>query len=802
MQRRKDKVKDKPVPDPHREYLDAESSDEERGKGDEGKEVVEELRADYTREELNELVHCVKDMTTLSGLSKKDWTYQCHLIIQEFFESPKHLVLCIYYEDKRNVPTALLSFPSTPVHELCYFVRKPNEIFRLENFHDSVTFGSFNGNVEAYILGVIQNALAPVFFKIDSWPDSDFHTNIDAFLHNMTDFTYKMLGLTVIYVPTFNKDLTVEKASADKELIKRLETVVTYWTTQIKLTLIDEEETDLHELLSLDDEYEFWIYRYDNLCGLNYQLQKSTVDRIVNILLETQSTYVRQFLMLREEIQQKMLEARSNIEYLTLLREPCEELKQCTTPGGLVPILPKIIHLCRTIWLHSPFYNTTEKMANLFSALSNQIIIICENFIDLQQVFEGKTRASIEMFSDCIRACEDYKKHYLQISDAHITCTKHPWELETDYIFRHINVFIERCQDMIVICEAMIDFARMDETTNILRPKFPGTKGEEHGRACQKIERLFFESLEKIEANSHKIFDVLHVAWKNIMSIFRGEVRELEIIIENLVATVFVIMNNVQEGIENLRGFYNYMNREKLQELFNNKTMEVWKMFDDDIQNAKQDVLDKKEEYSSMMPYYSGRALALEQKANSLQATKKMMEEAEWLPYCAMKFEIFHQHEIVIKSIKDAIANLHSEWIEAAGENPRTHLDRSLIRRKEKSPLLMECNMDPFILDLCRECDSWNNLRFEIPIQLTVIYVKKDTIFFVYEGVLELIYTYNTIIEALSDMERELFRGLILRVNEKINPGLNRLTWNTDNVENFVEDCYNRTAKVYFKRFQ
>ncbi|XP_043487243.1 dynein-1-beta heavy chain, flagellar inner arm I1 complex-like isoform X1 [Polistes fuscatus] len=503
--------------------------------------------------------------------------------------------------------------------------------------------------------------------------------------------------------------------------------------------------------------------------------------------------------MLREEIQQKMLEARSNIEYLTLLKESCEGFKQCKTPSGLVPILPKIIHLCRTIWLNSPFYNTTEKMANLFSALSNEIIIICGNFINLRQVFEGKTRASIEMFSECIRTCEDYKKNYFQISDAHITCTEHPWELEADYIFRHINVFIERCQDMIVICEAMIDFARMDETTSILTPTFPGTKGKEHGRACQKIERLFFESLEKIEANSHKIFDVLHVAWKNIMSIFRNEVRELEIIIENLVATVFVVMNNVQEGIENLRGFYNYMNREKLQELFNNKTMEVWKMFNDDIQQAKQDVLDKKEEYSSMTSYYSGRALALEQKANSLQATKKMMEDAEWLPYCAMKFEVFYQHDLVIKSIKDAITNLYNEWIEAVGENPRSRLDRSLIRRMEKSPLFFECNMDPFILNLCRECDSWINLRFDIPIQMTVVHVKKDIIFFVYESVLALVYTYNTIIEALSDMERELFRELILRLDGKINPGLGRLTWNTDNVENFVEDCYNKTINL--KRF-
>lgn len=89
----------------------------------------------------------------------------------------------------------------------------------------------------------------------------EFFTNLHAFLFNLTDFTYKMLGLTMIYIPVLSKELTPEKGSSDKDLVKRFETVVSHWSTQIKLTLIDEEETDLQELLSVDDVYDFWIYR-------------------------------------------------------------------------------------------------------------------------------------------------------------------------------------------------------------------------------------------------------------------------------------------------------------------------------------------------------------------------------------------------------------------------------------------------------------------------------------------------------------------------------------------------------------
>lgn len=90
---------------------------------------------------------------------------------------------------------------------------------------------------------------------------ADFCTQLDTFLCNLTDLTYKMLGLTVIYVPLESKEFTAENASADKELVKSMEGVVAHWNTQIKIALSDLEQASPHELLNLDDEYDFWTYR-------------------------------------------------------------------------------------------------------------------------------------------------------------------------------------------------------------------------------------------------------------------------------------------------------------------------------------------------------------------------------------------------------------------------------------------------------------------------------------------------------------------------------------------------------------
>jgi len=111
----------------------------------------------------------------------------------------------------------------------------------------------------------------------------------------------------------------------------------------------------------------------------------------------------------------------------------------------------------------------------------------------------------------------------------------------------------------------------------ILSPKFSGTHGEEYERICRKIERLFHTALDHVEENSEKIFSVHEATWNDDMNAFRIEIRDLEIMIENLITTVFKDINNIQEGIEDLHSFYNYCDREHLRPLFENKNTQVRK---------------------------------------------------------------------------------------------------------------------------------------------------------------------------------------------------------------------------------
>jgi len=55
--------------------------------------------------------------------------------------------------------------------------------------------------------------------------------------------------------------------------------------------------------------------------------------------------------------QEGMQEAKSNIEFLQILKEPCEKL-ETLLPVNIPDIIPTLLQNIRVIWVNSPYFNT------------------------------------------------------------------------------------------------------------------------------------------------------------------------------------------------------------------------------------------------------------------------------------------------------------------------------------------------------------------------------------------------------------------------------------------------------------
>ncbi|XP_076375594.1 dynein axonemal heavy chain 2 [Megalopta genalis] len=85
-------------------------------------------------------------------------------------EDPSNQVLTLYPVHKKL--RVSLGFPASPVQELNYFIREPNEVLRPDTFRERILFGSVHGKTESHVLSLVHNVLAPIFLPIETWPDS------------------------------------------------------------------------------------------------------------------------------------------------------------------------------------------------------------------------------------------------------------------------------------------------------------------------------------------------------------------------------------------------------------------------------------------------------------------------------------------------------------------------------------------------------------------------------------------------------------------------------------------------------
>lgn len=220
----------------------------------------------YTAKELDELVNVLKRMVFLKGIKESDWNDQCDDVIQTWFLDTIHLTLFVYFSPQLRLTTSLV-YPSEPVLEIVYFLREPNHIFSIDNFHDDVTFGQINGDVDGTMLLLMEKLYGPIFFHKSDWSDTNraqFLASIHSFLSQMTALHFKISGLTVLYVPNESSINDIDKAAKDDELIQRLESIAEHWISQLRICLSDSEQVVPYDLLCPQDEYEFWIYRCED----------------------------------------------------------------------------------------------------------------------------------------------------------------------------------------------------------------------------------------------------------------------------------------------------------------------------------------------------------------------------------------------------------------------------------------------------------------------------------------------------------------------------------------------------------
>jgi dynein heavy chain len=115
--------------------------------------------------------------------------------------------------------------------------------------------------------------------------------------------------------------------------------------------------------------------------------------------------------------------------------------------------------------------------------VSNEIIRRCCAKISLEEIFHGDVQASIVSLQDSINCGESWKMIYRKTCSHVLKYTKMTWDFDQSSIFAQIDAFVQRCRDLLEVCEGQIQFARkISNGQKAPVPFFGGSKGPEIGK--------------------------------------------------------------------------------------------------------------------------------------------------------------------------------------------------------------------------------------------------------------------------------------------------------------------------------
>lgn len=110
--------------------------------------------------------------------------------------------------------------------------------------------------------------------------------------------------------------------------------------------------------------------------------------------------------------------------------------------------------------------------------------------------------------------------------------------------------------------EGQEHFARYSHGKKKSMPLFSGCKGPEIVRGLKEIEHSFEKHLYSLVAVKWTALDVKATAWHDEFNQFRTGLKEMEVMLQNIINSGFENITTVEEGVELLEVFIEFTSRE------------------------------------------------------------------------------------------------------------------------------------------------------------------------------------------------------------------------------------------------
>jgi dynein heavy chain len=435
-----------------------------------------------------------------------------------------------------------------------------------------------------------------------------------------------------------------------------------------------------------------------------------------------------------------------------------------------------------------PLFESIDEPEKKVESLK-QCLKVCITF--KTTYFDYKAKAATEVLALlALLVLYQYKRTNPDTRGGVWQCPSNPWRFQNSALFARLDLFLERCHDVLDIMQTIMHFSKLGGDRGI---EIGGTKGKDLTASVRQTHVDFEEAVQVFKHAKYEIMDVESKQFDSDFYTFQIHIKELERRLASVITQAFDDCVTVLMRFKLLDSFEGILEREVVQTDLEKKTSDLLNEYAADLKQVQEifmlcidspPINDNAPPRAGAVTWVRALMERIQEPMDRFQA---MSTSAQIMSGEEGK-ECLRAYSAILASLQQFETAHRQEWEQEIENTSTEKLKQPLLRKDTVSPLgFVYVNFDPALVCLLRETKYFLLLRLEVPESATHIFELAET-YRQWTGNLDLMVNiYNSILETVLDVERPLIQQKLDNINKVLLKGQNRLNWKSTGIKEYID---------------
>jgi dynein heavy chain len=589
------------------------------------------------------------------------------------------------------------------------------------------------------------------------------------------------------------------------DLVQKYEELLETWCRQIEQYLEDQtlegqqrEPNDAGPRTELD----FWRGRLQKITSITEQLRTKERKMVFGLLQaitrvsqdvapkarQTVFNTLRRWKQIDIAITEAFNEARDNVKYLTTLEKFIEPLYM-STPSAIVDTLPALMNAVKMIHTIARYYNTTERMTNLFAKITNQMIANCKGCVlegdESDALWKKEPLALIKNLESCITLNNSYQEQYRATKETLLTLPKgKQFDFSETLIFGRFDLFCRRVLKLIDMFQTIHQF------TSLSQHRFDG---------MEPLVRSFRSILEEFQIKRHDLLDFQNNRFDRDYVEFNVRISDLESNLRQFINHSFESISSIEASLKLLHKFQSILQRDNLRDDVNSKFQVIFHNYGLELTQV-QDQYEKCKGQPPLVRNLPPVAGHITWSRHLYKRIEGPMRKFQCNPNVLVSGKDYRRLIRMYNRMAKTLIEFETLWYQAwvgSIDAVKSGLQATLIIKHPDDQGKFHINFDMEILQLIRETKCMERMGGqEVPESAKMVLLQEQKFKTYHSELSYFLKEHRRVQQTVKPMATNLLKPHFENLEFKMRPGMVNLTWTSMNIEGYLEDIWKELDRL------